>query len=72
MVQGWVTVLLLAFGIVVAVIGVIAFLRLNSKDRLASEPTDAVGVGPSPRKSADEWEGAEEVATTYEQSPPSD
>ncbi|MEK3883410.1 hypothetical protein [Paenibacillus sp. PL2-23] len=39
--QGWVTVLLLAFGIAVAVVGVIAYLRMLRKDKsgyLSSNP----------------------------------
>ncbi len=41
MVQGWATVLVLAFGIVVAVIGVIAYLRMFRKNK-------AQDTSPSP------------------------
>jgi hypothetical protein len=44
MVQGWVTTLVLAFGIVVAVIGVIAYLRMFRKDRLSGTAQPAANV----------------------------
>ncbi|MFD0960098.1 hypothetical protein [Paenibacillus chungangensis] len=40
MVQGWVTTLVLAFGIAVAIIGVVAYLRLFRKEK-ASTHTSA-------------------------------
>lgn len=46
MVQGWVTMLVLAFGILVAVIGVIAYLRMFRKDRLDSIPKTTPAVSP--------------------------
>jgi hypothetical protein len=46
MVQGWVTTLVLAFGIVVAIIGVIAYLRMFRKDRLSSTSHPAADVPP--------------------------
>ncbi|MFD0589514.1 hypothetical protein ACFQZE_16115 [Paenibacillus sp. GCM10027627] len=39
--QGWMTTLLLAFGIAVGVIGVIAYLRLFRKEKLAAPPEEA-------------------------------
>ncbi|KRE46764.1 hypothetical protein [Paenibacillus sp. Soil522] len=45
MVQGWVTTLVLAFGMLVAVIGVIAYLRMFRKDRLSST-SDQTDVPP--------------------------
>ncbi|WP_169085617.1 hypothetical protein [Paenibacillus sp. PL91] len=44
MVQGWVTTLVLAFGIIVAVIGVIAYLRMFRKDRLSSASHRSVDI----------------------------
>ncbi|NIK78105.1 hypothetical protein FHS15_003243 [Paenibacillus castaneae] len=46
MVQGWVTLLVLAFGIVIAVICVIAYLRMFRKDRLDSRAQSAPIVSP--------------------------
>lgn len=37
MVPGWVTALVLAFGIIVGIVGVIAYLRLFRKEKLAAE-----------------------------------
>lgn len=45
MVQGWVTTLVLAFGMLVAVIGVIAYLKMFRKDRLSST-SDQTDVSP--------------------------
>ncbi|OMF32665.1 hypothetical protein BK133_14305 [Paenibacillus sp. FSL H8-0548] len=45
-VPGWVTTLVLGFGIVVAVIGVIAYLRMFRKDRLSSHSHQAADVSP--------------------------
>ncbi|HTG69390.1 MAG TPA: hypothetical protein VL921_09055 [Candidatus Udaeobacter sp.] len=46
MVQGWVTTLVLAFGMLVAIIGVIAYLRMFRKDRLSSTSDQAADVSP--------------------------
>lgn len=46
MVQGWVTTLVLAFGMLVAVIGVIAYLRMFRKDRLSSTSDQSADVSP--------------------------
>ncbi|CAM4093213.1 hypothetical protein L1N85_10355 [Paenibacillus alkaliterrae] len=46
MVQGWVTTLVLAFGILVAVIGVIAYLRMFRKDRLSRAYQSTTDVPP--------------------------
>ncbi|WP_424768714.1 hypothetical protein [Paenibacillus sp. sgz302251] len=46
MAQGWVTMLVLAFGIMVAVIGVIAYLRMFRKDRLAAASQPGVDAPP--------------------------
>ncbi|CAM4524742.1 hypothetical protein FHS16_003456 [Paenibacillus endophyticus] len=46
MVQGWVTTLVLGFGIAVAVVGVIAYLRMFRKDRLSSTSHQADDVSP--------------------------
>jgi hypothetical protein len=46
MVQGWVTTLVLAFGIGVAIIGVIAYLRMFRKDRLSSTSNQSADVSP--------------------------
>jgi len=54
MYPGWVTVLLLAFGIAVAIIGVIAYLRLFRKEKLSSASPGAIHVGSSSRVSAGE------------------
>ncbi|WP_139990719.1 hypothetical protein [Paenibacillus paridis] len=46
MVQGWATIVVLGFGIGVAVIGVIAYLRMFRKDRLSSTSHHAADVSP--------------------------
>lgn len=46
MVQGWVTMLVLAFGIIVAVIGVLAYLRMFRKDRLSAASRSGADVSP--------------------------
>ncbi|WP_028612711.1 hypothetical protein [Paenibacillus harenae] len=46
MVQGWVTVLVLAFGIIVAVVGVIAYLRMFRKDRLSASTRPKADESP--------------------------
>lgn len=71
MVQGWVTTLVLAFGIIVAIIGVIAYLRMFRKDRLSSTSHQAADVSPPNRviavKSTD---GGYNKEAKSEQAPP--
>lgn len=47
MAQGWVTALLLAFGIAVGVIGVVAYLRLFRKEKLAATSHSRADAPPS-------------------------
>ncbi|MCR2806048.1 hypothetical protein [Paenibacillus soyae] len=56
--QGWATVLLLAFGIVVGVIGVIAYLRMLRKDKTAfvSSRPDAPPAGSNGAEEAKDSE----------------
>lgn len=65
MVQGWVTTLVLAFGIVVAVIGVISYLRMFRKDRLSEAAQPAVDVSSPnpiiPAKSTDGGHSSEAI-----------
>ncbi|MOA01078.1 hypothetical protein D3C78_1204650 [compost metagenome] len=46
MLRDWVTILLLAFGIIVAVIGVIAYLSMYRKDRLSTMAQSTSDVTP--------------------------
>ncbi|SFF26487.1 hypothetical protein SAMN04487969_12148 [Paenibacillus algorifonticola] len=56
MVRGWVTALVLAFGIAVAVLGVIAYLRMFHKERSAA----SVRSSTERHASADEASAGEE------------
>lgn len=73
MVQGWVTTLVLAFGIVVAIIGVIAYLRMFRKDRLSStshQPDDV--SSPNVFISAKSMDGGHAKDVNSEQAAPRD
>lgn len=62
MVEDWVTILVLAFGIIVAVVGVIAYLRLYRREKEDTEsqsisdhsPSDANSLPSSTRVGGDE------------------
>lgn len=72
MVQGWVTTLVLAFGIIVAVIGVIAYLRMFRKDRLTGAPGLTDVSPPKPAAAAAARENAQDLASKSEQAAPRD
>ncbi|MUT65967.1 hypothetical protein [Paenibacillus sp. NEAU-GSW1] len=46
MVDGWVTMLMLAFGIIVAVIGVTAYLRMFNKEKSLSSSHSSIDIPP--------------------------
>ncbi|ANY66074.1 hypothetical protein BBD42_06085 [Paenibacillus sp. BIHB 4019] len=56
MVQGWVTALVLSFGIAVAIFGVVAYLRMFHKDRSAASVRSSI----ERHASADEASAGEE------------
>ncbi|WP_138756522.1 hypothetical protein [Paenibacillus sinopodophylli] len=73
MVQGWVTTLVLGFGIVVAVIGVIAYLRMFRKDRLSSTSNQTDDVSsPNVIISAKSRDGGHAKEAKPEQAAPQD
>lgn len=51
MVQGWVTTLVLVFGIAVAIVGVVAYLRLFRKEKV-SAPTSTEPLSSAPASEA--------------------
>ncbi|MDQ8736170.1 hypothetical protein [Paenibacillus sp. LHD-38] len=73
MVQGWVTNLVLGFGIVVAIIGVIAYLRMFRKDRLSSTSHQPDDVSPpNVFIAAKPMDGGHNKDVKSEQAPPRD
>ncbi|MCA0756940.1 hypothetical protein KP806_17920 [Paenibacillus sp. N4] len=73
MVQGWVTMLVLAFGILVAVIGVIAYLRMFRKDRLTGAPGSLTDISPpKPAAAVSTRENAQDLASKSEHAAPRD
>ena len=65
MVPGWVTALVLAFGIVVGIVGVIAYLRLFRKEKLAAElqlKADASPPNVDSKPSGDNGQGERTTA----------
>ncbi|WP_337100525.1 hypothetical protein [Paenibacillus sp. YIM B09110] len=52
MVEGWVTMLVLAFGLAVAIIGVIAYLRMFRKEKFASTAQSSAEIPPPVKISA--------------------
>ncbi|MBD2872411.1 hypothetical protein [Paenibacillus arenilitoris] len=73
MVQGWVTVLVLAFGIAVAVIGVVAYLKMFRKGRSAPETRPkADGSPPHPSYAAGNQENGYQSEPRSEQASPRD
>lgn len=61
--QGWVTALLLVFGIAVGVIGVVAYLRMLRKERLAAAVQSRTESSPSDVQSGDQESKSEGEST---------
>lgn len=73
MVQGWVTVLLLAFGIGVGIAGVVAYLRLFRKERLAALSDSGTESPPSAAAVSSETDsGGQRLDDKSEQTSPED
>ncbi|MCU6710618.1 hypothetical protein M6D81_18150 [Paenibacillus sp. J5C_2022] len=63
MVQGWVTTLVLAFGIAVAIIGVVAYLRLFRKEKASAHTsTEPLSSAPASEAAASKDSGMDDIS----------